>query len=127
MRSKMILWFINAALVGFIFSFNALYIVYATLFLFIGIHAIGQSTIIWVFFLELFSNHIRFYGQAFGTFVHWVGTRHNIHDIIFDESRGTGASSCIRYFCRVHGLSVSICDFLYARNERSFFRRTTKK
>lgn len=42
------------------------------LFLFIGAHAIGQGAIIWVFISEIFPNHIRSYGQSFGTSVHWV-------------------------------------------------------
>ena len=42
------------------------------LFLFIGAHAVGQGAIIWVFISEIFPNHIRSYGQAFGTSVHWV-------------------------------------------------------
>lgn len=42
------------------------------LFLFIGAHAIGQGAVIWVFISEIFPNHIRSYGQAFGTSVHWV-------------------------------------------------------
>ena len=42
------------------------------LFLFIGAHAIGQGAIIWVFISEIFPNHLRSYGQAFGTSVHWV-------------------------------------------------------
>lgn len=42
------------------------------LFLFIGSHAIGQGAIIWVFISEIFPNHLRSYGQAFGTSVHWV-------------------------------------------------------
>ncbi len=41
------------------------------LFLFIGAHAIGQGAIIWVFISEIFPNHIRSSGQAFGTSVHW--------------------------------------------------------
>ncbi len=47
-------------------------IVPVALFLFIGAHAIGQGAIIWVFISEIFPNHIRSYGQAFGTSVHWV-------------------------------------------------------
>ena len=47
-------------------------IVPVALFLFIGAHAVGQGAIIWVFISEIFPNHIRSYGQAFGTSVHWV-------------------------------------------------------
>lgn len=42
------------------------------LFLFIASHAIGQGAIIWVFIAEIFPNHLRAAGQAFGTSVHWV-------------------------------------------------------
>ncbi len=42
------------------------------LFLFIAAHAIGQGTVIWVFISEIFPNHLRGSGQAFGSSVHWV-------------------------------------------------------
>ncbi len=42
------------------------------LFVFIGAHAIGQGTVIWVFISELFPNHLRASGQAFGSTTHWV-------------------------------------------------------
>lgn len=42
------------------------------LFLFIAAHAIGQGTVIWVFIAEIFPNHLRARGQAFGSSVHWV-------------------------------------------------------
>ncbi len=42
------------------------------LFLFIASHAIGQGTVIWVFISEIFPNHLRAKGQAFGSSVHWV-------------------------------------------------------
>ncbi len=42
------------------------------LFLFIASHAIGQGTVIWVFISEIFPNHLRAKGQAFGCSVHWV-------------------------------------------------------
>ncbi|MBK8625683.1 MAG: sugar porter family MFS transporter [Saprospiraceae bacterium] len=41
-------------------------------FLFIASHAIGQGAIIWVFISEIFPNHLRGQGTAFGTSVHWV-------------------------------------------------------
>jgi sugar porter (SP) family MFS transporter len=46
-------------------------IIPASLFLFIGAHAIGQGAVIWVFISEIFPNHLRSKGQAFGTSVHW--------------------------------------------------------
>ena len=42
------------------------------LFLFIAAHAIGQGTVIWVFISEIFPNHLRSFGQSFGTSTHWV-------------------------------------------------------
>ncbi|MCG1037454.1 sugar porter family MFS transporter [Polaribacter sargassicola] len=42
------------------------------LFLFIGAHAVGQGAVIWVFVSEIFPNHLRASGQAFGSSTHWV-------------------------------------------------------
>ncbi len=42
------------------------------LFVFIAAHAIGQGAVIWVFISEIFPNHLRSSGQAFGSSVHWV-------------------------------------------------------
>ncbi|WP_431124658.1 sugar porter family MFS transporter [Flagellimonas flava] len=42
------------------------------LFMFIGAHAIGQGTVIWVFISEIFPNHLRSSGQSFGCSVHWI-------------------------------------------------------
>jgi sugar porter (SP) family MFS transporter len=42
------------------------------LFLFIAAHAIGQGAVIWVFISEIFPNHLRGSGQAFGSSVHWL-------------------------------------------------------
>lgn len=42
------------------------------LFLFIASHAIGQGAVIWVFISEIFPNHLRASGQAFGSSVHWI-------------------------------------------------------
>jgi sugar porter (SP) family MFS transporter len=42
------------------------------LFVFIAAHAIGQGSVIWVFISEIFPNHLRGYGQSFGSSVHWV-------------------------------------------------------
>lgn len=41
-------------------------------FLFIASHAIGQGAVIWVFISEIFPNHLRANGQAFGSSTHWV-------------------------------------------------------
>jgi len=42
------------------------------LFMFIASHAIGQGAVIWVFISEIFPNHLRASGQAFGSSTHWV-------------------------------------------------------
>jgi sugar porter (SP) family MFS transporter len=42
------------------------------LFFFIAAHAIGQGAVIWVFISEIFPNHLRASGQAFGSSTHWV-------------------------------------------------------
>ena len=42
------------------------------LFLFIAAHAIGQGAVIWVFISEIFPNHLRASGQAFGSTTHWL-------------------------------------------------------
>lgn len=42
------------------------------LFIFIAAHAIGQGAVIWVFISEIFPNHLRASGQAFGSSVHWL-------------------------------------------------------
>lgn len=41
-------------------------------FLFIAAHAIGQGAVIWVFISEIFPNHLRASGQAFGSTTHWL-------------------------------------------------------
>jgi sugar porter (SP) family MFS transporter len=42
------------------------------LFIFIASHAIGQGAVIWVFISEIFPNHLRASGQAFGSSTHWI-------------------------------------------------------
>ena len=42
------------------------------IFIFIAAHAIGQGSVIWVFISEIFPNHLRAGGQAFGSSTHWV-------------------------------------------------------
>lgn len=56
---------------AFFFSWEGL-LIPIFLFLFIASHAIGQGAVIWVFISEIFSNHLRNAGQAFGSSVHWV-------------------------------------------------------
>ena len=56
---------------AFFFSWQGLSVA-IFLFMFIGAHAIGQGTVIWVFISEIFPNHLRGYGQSFGSSVHWI-------------------------------------------------------
>lgn len=41
-------------------------------FAFIGAHAIGQGSVIWVFISEIFPNSVRASGMAWGSLTHWV-------------------------------------------------------
>ncbi len=56
---------------AFLFAWGGL-VVPIFLFLFIASHAIGQGAVIWVFISEIFPNHLRGSGQAFGSSVHWI-------------------------------------------------------
>lgn len=42
------------------------------LFLFIAFFAMSQGAVIWVFISEVFPNEVRAYGQALGSFTHWI-------------------------------------------------------
>jgi MFS transporter, SP family, xylose:H+ symportor len=46
--------------------------VFVSLLVFIASHAVGQGAVIWVFIGEIFPNHLRARGQAFGSFIHWI-------------------------------------------------------
>jgi len=56
---------------AFFFSWEGIFIP-LFLFLFIASHAVGQGAVIWVFISEIFPNHLRNGGQAFGSSVHWI-------------------------------------------------------
>ncbi|MDG3581100.1 sugar porter family MFS transporter [Galbibacter pacificus] len=56
---------------AFFFNWGGLWVP-IFLFLFIASHAVGQGAVIWVFISEIFPNHLRASGQAFGSSVHWV-------------------------------------------------------
>ncbi|MGR3811919.1 sugar porter family MFS transporter [Jiulongibacter sp. NS-SX5] len=68
--------------VGYIISLGMVAYAFATgwtgmavpifMFIFIIAHALGQGTVIWVFISEIFPNHLRGSGQAFGSSVHWL-------------------------------------------------------
>lgn len=66
-------YIISLTLVGlsFLIELNSNYLPYF-FFLFIAAHAIGSGTIIWVYISEIFPNHLRGYGQSFGSSVHWI-------------------------------------------------------
>ncbi|MCG9972189.1 sugar porter family MFS transporter [Christiangramia crocea] len=66
-------YIISLSLVAAAFFLNwGGYYVPIFLFIFIASHAIGQGAVIWVFIAEIFPNHIRASGQAFGTSTHWL-------------------------------------------------------
>ena len=56
---------------AFFFNWGGLWVP-IFLFLFIAAHAIGQGAVIWVFISEIFPNHLRASGQAFGSSTHWI-------------------------------------------------------
>lgn len=66
-------YIISLALVScaFFFNWEGLWVP-IFLFLFIAAHGVGQGTVIWVFISEIFPNHLRGYGQAFGSSIHWI-------------------------------------------------------
>ena len=47
-------------------------IVPACIFAFIGAHAVGQGTVIWVLISEIFPNRYRAAGQSLGSATHWI-------------------------------------------------------
>lgn len=66
-------YIISLSLVSAAFFLNwGGYFVPIFLFIFIASHAIGQGAVIWVFISEIFPNHIRASGQAFGSSTHWL-------------------------------------------------------
>lgn len=66
-------YIVSLSLVAMAFTFKWIGMaVPVFLFLFIASHAIGQGTVIWVFISEIFPNHLRANGQAFGSSTHWV-------------------------------------------------------
>lgn len=60
------------------------------LFAFIGAHAIGQGSVIWVFISEIFPNSVRASGMAWGSLTHWVFAAiiANIFPIMADKFGG---------------------------------------
>ncbi|GAB3540134.1 sugar porter family MFS transporter [Pontibacter brevis] len=65
---------ITLGLVSFAF-FNESFEGYAVpiyLFVYIAFFAFSQGAVIWVFISEIFPNQVRAYGQALGSFTHWI-------------------------------------------------------
>jgi len=65
-------YIISLGLVSWAFFTGHVGIVPVCIFAFIAAHAIGQGTVIWVFISEIFPNHHRAQGQAFGSSTHWI-------------------------------------------------------
>jgi sugar porter (SP) family MFS transporter len=66
-------YILTLAMIAWAFKTNAGGWVVVTFVLgFIASHAIGQGAIIWVFISEIFPNHMRSYGQSWGSGTHWV-------------------------------------------------------
>ena len=59
-------------------------------FAFIGAHAVGQGSVIWVFISEIFPNSVRASGMAWGSLTHWVFAAiiANIFPIMADKFGG---------------------------------------
>jgi MFS family permease len=65
---------VTLGLVSFAFfteSFQG-YAVPIYLFVYIAFFAFSQGAVIWVFISEIFPNQVRAYGQALGSFTHWL-------------------------------------------------------
>ena len=66
---------------------------------FIASHAAGQGAIIWVFISEIFPNHVRAYGQAFGSGVHWVfAALITLFTLFFMDLLGDNPGSLFAFF-----------------------------
>jgi sugar porter (SP) family MFS transporter len=63
---------VSLGLVSWAFFTGRFSIVPVCVFAFIAAHAVGQGAVIWVFIAEIFPNHLRAAGQAFGCFTHWI-------------------------------------------------------
>ncbi|WP_026994177.1 sugar porter family MFS transporter [Flectobacillus major] len=65
-------YIISLALIALAFFNESYTYVPYYVFAFIGAHAIGQGSVIWVFISEIFPNSVRASGMAFGSLTHWV-------------------------------------------------------
>ena len=87
------------------------------LFMFIAAHAIGQGTVIWVFISEIFPNHLRSSGQAFGSSVHWVlaAVIPSLVPVLFSTSRRWCCLFNFRYY---DVFTIIICVLYDAGDKR---------
>jgi SP family arabinose:H+ symporter-like MFS transporter len=65
-------YILSLGLVAWAFFSGHYAIVPACIFAFIAAHAVGQGAVIWVFISEIFPNRQRAFGQALGSFTHWI-------------------------------------------------------
>lgn len=65
-------YIVSLALIAMAFYNESYAYVPYYVFAFIGAHAIGQGSVIWVFISEIFPNSVRASGMAFGSLTHWV-------------------------------------------------------
>lgn len=66
-------YIISLSMIAFSFYANlGSTVLVVSIMVFIASHAVGQGAIIWVFIAEIFPNHVRSFGQAWGTGIHWI-------------------------------------------------------
>ena len=66
-------YIISLSMIAFSFFANlGSTVLVVSMMAFIASHAVGQGAIIWVFISEIFPNHVRAFGQAWGSGTHWV-------------------------------------------------------
>ena len=65
-------YIISLSLIALAFYRNSFEGMSYFIFLFIASHAVGQGSVIWVFISEIFPSEVRAYGQALGSFTHWI-------------------------------------------------------
>ncbi len=83
-------YIVSLALIALAFYNESYAYVPFYVFAFIGAHAIGQGSVIWVFISEIFPNSVRASGMAWGSLTHWVFAAiiTNIFPILADKFGG---------------------------------------
>jgi sugar porter (SP) family MFS transporter len=83
-------YIISLGLIAFAFYDKSFANVPIYVFAFIGAHAIGQGSVIWVFISEIFPNSVRASGMAWGSLTHWVfaAVIANVFPILADKFGG---------------------------------------